>query len=156
MPQPVEQRQNLHCTVLTLGDRGVLIRGASGSGKTALALALLARAQSLGRNGTLVADDQALLSPSNGRLVCMAPPAIAGLVEVRGSTPRAIAHEPAAVIDLVVDLARLEHAPRYSEGDSVEIAGCAVPSLTLAERDTEGALAAIAARLSLPPFARLT
>jgi serine kinase of HPr protein (carbohydrate metabolism regulator) len=152
MPQPVDHLDNLHGTALAIGDRGVLILGASGSGKTALAVELLRIAAGSGRNGRLVADDQVLLAPSNGRLICLAPPTIAGLVEVSGSMPQAISHEPAAVIDLVVDLVEPAEAPRFSEERSVEIAGCTVPALTLAKRNAVGALPAITARLSLAPF----
>jgi serine kinase of HPr protein (carbohydrate metabolism regulator) len=149
---PAPDLPNLHGTALAIGDRGLLIRGASGSGKTTLALELLRIAAESGRNGRLVADDQVLLAASNGRLICFAPRAIAGLVEIRGSMPEMTFHEAAAVIDHVVDLVEQAEAPRFSEEASVEIAGCTVPALTLAERNAVGALPAIAARLSLPPF----
>ncbi len=113
MPQ-TNDLNNLHATALAIGDRGLLIRGASGSGKTTLAVALIAAAQAAGRNACLVSDDQVLLMPCRGRLVCRTPPAIAGLVEVRGATPQAIPYEPSAVIDLLVDLVEAGDAPRYS------------------------------------------
>jgi serine kinase of HPr protein (carbohydrate metabolism regulator) len=144
--------ENLHATALTIGDRGVLVRGASGSGKTTVALALLQQATTAGYSGRLVADDQVLLSPANGRLICIAPPAIAGLIEVRGSSPQAIAFEPAAVIDLVIDLVDPENAPRYAEGALTEIAGCALPLLALPARNASAALIAAAAYLRLTPF----
>ena len=144
--------QNLHATALTIGDRGVLIRGESGSGKTALALALLAGAHSARRNARLVSDDQVLLLPCDGRLICMTPPTIAGLVEVRGATPKAIGHEPSAVIDLLVDLVEGALAPRLSDQQWEVIAGCRLPLVRLAARNVHGALPALGALLSLPPF----
>ncbi|MEQ1951544.1 HPr kinase/phosphorylase [Mesorhizobium sp. CN2-181] len=143
---------NLHGTAIIIGDRGVLIRGASGSGKTTLALALLTVSRNAGRHATLVADDQVLVAPRENRLICLAPPRIAGLVEVRGLTPRPVAHAQSAVIDLLVSLVEETDAPRYSEDCWSEIAGCRLLELMLPSRNVNGALAALAVCLSLPPF----
>ena len=48
----------LHATAVIHGDSGVLILGPSGSGKSALALALIARASDAGLFGALVGDDR--------------------------------------------------------------------------------------------------
>lgn len=143
---------NLHATVVIVGDRGILIRGPSGSGKTTLALALIAMARSAGRFARLVADDQAFVSAGGGRLLCHAPLPIAGLVEVYGRVPQPISHEPAAVIDLVVDLVDTAAAPRFAEASRVEVGGLRLPILTLAGHNANGALAALASHLALPPF----
>jgi len=143
---------NLHATVLIVGDRGVLIRGPSGSGKTTLALALIASTTAAARFSRLVADDQVFVSADGGRLLCHVPPPIAGLVEVRGRVPQPIPHEQAAVVDLVVDLVEASTSPRLAEEASVEIADLRLPVMTLAGRNVEGALAALASRLGLPPF----
>lgn len=139
---------NLHGTALVLGERGLLIVGPSGSGKSTLALALLARF----RQARLVADDQVLVSALAGRLVCRAPSAIRGLVEVHGVGPQPIEAEPAAVIDLVVRLVPAESLQRLPDDAFEEVAGCRLPLLEVRERDVEPALAAVAARLSLPPL----
>jgi len=143
---------NLHGTALVIGDRGVLIRGASGSGKTTLALALIGWFRGLGRFAALVADDQVLVSRREGRLVCATPPSIEGLVEVLGATPQPVRHERSVIIDLLVILTQEQAAPRFSEERWEEIGGCRVAVLVLAQRNAVGAFAAIAARLSLPPF----
>ena len=83
---------NFHASAVVLGDRGIVIAGASGAGKTQLALALISHARSFGLFARLVADDQILLSAHDGRLVCAAPATIAGLVEVRGVGPQPVAH----------------------------------------------------------------
>jgi serine kinase of HPr protein (carbohydrate metabolism regulator) len=145
--------QNMHGTAVVLGDRGVLITGGSGSGKTALALALIAQARCEGMFARLVSDDQVFLSNHRERLVCSAPPTISGLVEVRGLGPRPIKAEPSAVVDLVVRLAPADATERFPEQATVRLAGCEVACLDLAERNAAGAAAAVAARLSLPPFA---
>ena len=74
---------SVHGTAIVLGDRGVLIRGASGSGKTALSLELLARARAAGVHAALVCDDQVLISAHRGRIIAKAATAIAGLIETR-------------------------------------------------------------------------
>jgi serine kinase of HPr protein (carbohydrate metabolism regulator) len=143
---------NLHATAVVVGDRGIVIRGASGSGKTTLALALITAARTAGRHAALLADDQILLSAREGRLVGLAPPPIAGLVEVWGIAPQPLVHEGSAVIDLVVTLVDGRDAPRYAEPRWYEMVGCRLPELVLASRNVNGALAALAAWLLLPPF----
>ena len=81
--------------------RGVLILGPSGSGKSSLALRLIA----LG--GVLIADDQVILV-RQGTVLWAAPPApLAGLIEARGVGLVRTCHAPGP-IDLVVDLGRTE------------------------------------------------
>jgi len=140
---------NLHGTALVLGDRGVLILGPSGSGKSTLALALISR---FGRAACLVADDQMLVRARAGRLICAAPQAIRGLVEVHGVGPRPLAVQPEAVIDLAVRLVPAGETRRLPEDEFEDVAGCRLPRLTVRERDALPALMAVAARLSLPPF----
>ena len=144
---------NFHATGIVLGDRGVLIAGASGSGKTGLALALVAHLRSFGWFACFVADDQILLAAHGGRLVCSAPGPIEGLAELWGIGPRPVEFEPAARIDLLVRLVERQAAPRFQEAGTELLEGCAVPLLTLAGGDRQGALFAVASYLSLPPFA---
>lgn len=91
----------LHATCVTFEGAGVLITGASGSGKSALALQLMA----LG--ATLVADDRVVLTLGDS---VMAQPAdgLAGLIEARGvGILNAKATYPAPLA-MVVDLDVLE------------------------------------------------
>lgn len=104
-----------HGTALVIGDAGILVRGASGAGKSSLALALIAAARAEGRFARLVADDRVVLSLRHERIVMRAPPAIAGLVEVRGAGLAEVAHLDGAVLRLVVDISPA--APRYPEED---------------------------------------
>jgi serine kinase of HPr protein (carbohydrate metabolism regulator) len=145
---------NTHASAVVVGDRGVLISGASGLGKSGLALALVVHARSFGLFGRLVGDDQLLLSSRNGRLFCAVPAALAGLAEIRGLGPRPVAHEPLAPVDLHVVLVEKGVAQRFPEPESGVLAGCAVPVLRLAGGDRDGALLAIASCLDLPPFGR--
>ena len=67
----------LQATCVAIDGRGVLIRGAPGSGKSSLALALI------DRGAVLVGDDGVELSPQGEQLHASPPPNTAGLLEVR-------------------------------------------------------------------------
>ncbi len=68
----------LHATTVDLNGKGVLLVGGSGSGKSALALQLMA----LGAQ--LVADDGTHVFWSDGFCMASAPHPIAGIIEARG------------------------------------------------------------------------
>jgi HPr kinase/phosphorylase len=93
---------NLHATCLVLGEAGLLITGASGSGKSSLALSLLALGQAQGLFARLVADDRVLLRRHRDRILAVPPPAIAGMIEKRGLGILHMAHEPAVRIDWLI------------------------------------------------------
>jgi hypothetical protein len=101
----------LHATCVLVGEAGILIRGPSGSGKSALARDILFEADGRGRFARLVCDDRVRLTARNGRLVATAVPAIAGKLEARGVGIVPVPYEPSAVIRLVVDCLG-EDAPR--------------------------------------------
>lgn len=112
-------------TCVAIGGRAVLIEGASGTGKSSLALALI------DRGAVLVGDDGVLLEPRDGRLFALPHPNTRGLIEVRNL---GLLHEPVceeAPVALVLMLNPA--APRFVETpESVERAGIAVPMLRLA------------------------
>ena len=68
----------LHASCIAIDGRGVLLTGASGSGKSDLALRLI------DRGATLVADDGIVVEARDGRLHARAGPNIDGQLEVRG------------------------------------------------------------------------
>ena len=144
--------QNIHASCVVLRDRGVLITGRSGSGKTSLALALIAHCTAAGLFARLVADDRTVLRRRSHQLIGCAPPSIAGLVEAHGLGPRPIPIASEAVLDLVVDLVPQEAALRFNDGETRLVADCRLPLLLLPERNAGAALPAVAARLKLPPF----
>jgi serine kinase of HPr protein (carbohydrate metabolism regulator) len=147
--------ENFHASAVVLGDRGIVIAGSSGSGKTQLALALISLVRSFGLFARLVADDQILLSVHHGRVICAAPPAIAGLAELRGLGPQPVEHEAKTPVDLVVRLVERNEAERLPEAATEPLLGCHVPLLRLAADDRQASLMAVAAHLSLPPFDRM-
>lgn len=124
----------VHASCVLLDEAGVLIRGPSGSGKSALCLSLLDRFFLEGRHSRLVGDDRIRLEAHHGRLVARPHPALAGLIEIRGLGIRRLAtHAPAAVLRLVVDLvAEAERLPETLE--TALLLGVAVPRLALEPR----------------------
>jgi serine kinase of HPr protein (carbohydrate metabolism regulator) len=143
---------NLHASALVIGDRGLVVTGPSGSGKTALCLALLDRCRASGHFARLISDDQIYLRRAGERLIAEAPEAIAGLVEIRGFRPSPVASERCAVVDRMVRLVPAEEAPRFSEGETETLQGCAIPCLRLPALDTPRNVSAVSAWLALPPF----
>jgi hypothetical protein len=69
---------NIHASCVAIGNKGVLLLGKSGAGKSDLALRLI------DGGAKLVADDRTLLFARNGALHAQAPAAIRGLLEIRG------------------------------------------------------------------------
>ena len=68
----------LHASCVAIDGRGVLLTGASGSGKSDLALRLI------DRGATLVGDDGVVVEARDGRLHARPGPNIEGQMEVRG------------------------------------------------------------------------
>lgn len=125
----------VHASAVLAGSHAVLIRGAAGAGKSRLALALVQAGETgLLPFARLVADDRVQLEASHGRLLARAPAALAGLLEVRGVGIRRVAHEPVAVVGLVVDLATFD-AQRLPDPSDVVIAGITLPRLAVAAGD---------------------
>jgi HPr kinase/phosphorylase len=141
----------IHASAVLVGAHAVLIRGPAGSGKSHLALALIEAASGGAVPfARLVADDRTHVDAVHGRLVARAPAALAGLIEVRGLGIRRLPCEPAAVVDLVVDLAandagRMPEAARCE----TEIAGIRLPRLPVAPM-ADALTAVLAARRTQP------
>ena len=104
------------------GWRGVLIEGASGSGKSDLAL------RALDEGFRLVADDRVLVWPSGGASYGRAPDALAGLHESRGVgvLPRAaLAFAP--IVVAVRCETSAEAVERMPAGERLHLPGGSVP-----------------------------
>lgn len=109
----------LHATTVAYQGRAILITGASGSGKSALALALMAR------GCQLIADDQTRLS-ATPTLTASCPPSIRGLIEARGIGLLHATPHPPAPVALVIDMDRAE-TERLPPRRSVTYLDCNVP-----------------------------
>lgn len=96
---------SVHASAVLVGNRAVLIRGPSGSGKSRLAFDLIMA----GRSGqippaVLVGDDRVHLEASQGQIVVRPAPELTGLIEIRGLGIRRCGFVGEAVVGLVVDL----------------------------------------------------
>ena len=104
---------SVHATALLVGAHGVLVRGASGSGKSALALALIER------GARLIADDRVTLAKVHERVIATAPRATAGMIELRGHGILHEASERGGVIRLVADIVEEDMVERMPEPEEL-------------------------------------
>lgn len=127
--------ERIHATVVAIGEAGVLLRGASGAGKSSLALALIGFAASFGRFARLVADDRVALQAVGGRLLARPVAPLEGVVERRGLGLTPEPFTPAVVVRLVVDLLGEEPARMPEPEELVDsLAGVDLPRLRVAGR----------------------
>jgi HPr kinase/phosphorylase len=113
----------LHASAVAVAGQGLLITGPSGSGKSSLALQLMA----LGAD--LVADDGVRLSvDGDGRLRARAPDPIRGLIEARGVGLLRARVLDDVVLALVVDLSTVE-TDRLPQPRTVTLHGVVLPLL---------------------------
>jgi HPr kinase/phosphorylase len=122
----------IHASAVLIGARAALIRGPSGAGKSRLALELIAAARGGQlRFARLIGDDRVHLENACGRLLVRPAPALAGLIELRGSGIRSLEYEPCGVVGLVIDLAAAD-AERLPERQTIELEGISLPRLVVA------------------------
>jgi HPr kinase/phosphorylase len=100
--------------------KAVLLTGGAGSGKSGIALQLIA----LGCD--LVADDRTVVSVTDGQVIATCPETIAGLIEARGIGILNASHVPSAVVALVVDLDKAEEM-RLPPLRLFTVLGCDLP-----------------------------
>lgn len=130
--------QLIQASAVAIGGRALLIEGAPGSGKSALALALI------DRGAQLIGDDGVLLCSQGGQVIASPPPNIAGKLEIRGvgivDLPTASA--PLALI-LALDLEPVRYPDQLA---SRELLGHPIPLLPF---DARAACPAIRAEWAL-------
>ena len=117
-----EKTASEHATCVAFDGRAVLIRGPSNSGKSALALQLIAI------GATLVADDLTPLCRQGAQVLALAPPRLQGVIEARGV---GLLHSPVrarAVLRLIVDMHRVE-PERLPHNHVTDLLGVAVETI---------------------------
>lgn len=117
-----DRHETIHGSCVACAGGGVLIVGPSGSGKSGLALELMAR------GARLVADDGVLLTRQGNALVAQAPAAIAGRIEARFVGVLAADAAGPVPLKLVVEMGQVE-TERLPPRRSRNIMGVALPLL---------------------------
>lgn len=112
--------EQVHGTAVAFERRALLILGPSGSGKSSLALELIAT------GGQLVSDDRTDLRREGDRIIASAPKAIAGQIEARGLGILHADHLADAELALIVDLGQSEDK-RYPAAKQQFVLGLAFP-----------------------------
>ena len=126
--------ERLHGTAVAVDGRAVLIRGPSGSGKSDLALRLIAagaRWPGLRGEPVLVADDQVELCLLDGMVIASPPAVLAGRIEVRGIGILSVPYQPQARLSLVADLIAREAITRLPEPATALILGVSLPRIDI-------------------------
>ena len=138
--------ETIHASAVRVGDRAVLIRGPSGSGKSRLAFdLLLAGRAGLIAPARLVGDDRVHVWQQETALMARPAAALAGLIEVRGLGIRRCDFVPEAPVGLVVDLDALD-AERLPPPEALQtrIKGVLIPRIPV-ERGFSGLPLVVAA-----------
>jgi serine kinase of HPr protein (carbohydrate metabolism regulator) len=124
--------ENIHASAVVVGEAGIVIRGRSGRGKSALALALISAASERGFFGRLIGDDRVVAHRHGDKVLITGASAIRSLIERRGLGLVAVDFEPVAVGRFIVDLLNAgETAPRMPETQeaSAALLGVKLPRL---------------------------
>lgn len=144
MTSPRLSSDMIHASTVARDGRAVLITGASGAGKSDLALRLI------DGGFQLVSDDQTLVKREGDQLLASAPPTIAGKIEIRGIGILDIGHIDNVPVALVVELA--SDIERLPESDRTrQILGLSLPLIGV---DAKTASAAAKVAISIEHLGR--
>ncbi|MBP3346933.1 MAG: HPr kinase/phosphatase C-terminal domain-containing protein [Alphaproteobacteria bacterium] len=136
---------NIHASCVDYDGKGILLLGASGSGKSGLCLELI-----LNYNAMLVADDRVELTAKAGGVYASAPENIKGLLEVRNVGILRLPVKEETRVQAVVRLEPVTQTlERLPEPESCFLENTGLPLLRFYENDTAVA-AKIIAFLSFP------
>ena len=112
----------LHATAVAAHGTALLLIGGSGSGKSSLALEMMAR------GATLIADDRVILTQVSGEILCSCPEPLRGKIEARGVGILYASHDTDVPLRLVIDMDNIETA-RLPEARTVQYFSQSLPLL---------------------------
>lgn len=134
-------KDSLHATLVSLGGKGVLLEGKSGSGKSDLALRLIEN-----KGAKLVADDAVMLEKRGSTVYGRAAENLRGMLEVRGVGIVSYPYLAESAIDLAVNLvddaAKIERLPQAKKES---ILGLEIKQIDLYARENSAADKIVAA-----------
>ena len=117
---------SIHATCVAYGDIGILLRGASGSGKSSLAFRLIED------GATLVADDRVYMCRKNNTLHASCPPPLIGRLELRGLGLVRLPSIDETPVNLVCDLVGPDEVKRLPALSWCEYLECRVRKIAFA------------------------
>lgn len=120
---PADEDCLLHASCVSDGGRAVLICGASGRGKSGLALQLMAY------GAQLVADDQTVVRLKGAQLLASSPDTTSGLIEARGVGILRAVPMKNVPLELLVNLDQVE-GQRLPHPRDVRILGQVLPMIS--------------------------
>ena len=116
--------KNIHATCISYKNKGILLLGKPGAGKSDLALRMIMR-----EKAKLVADDRTEISVSKGNIYASAPENIQGLMEVRGIGIKKFPFRKRQKLYLAVKLdSKMDRMP---EKESFTLESIEIPQVTL-------------------------
>jgi HPr kinase/phosphorylase len=124
----------IHGTCVVVKQKGVLICGKPGAGKSTLALQLI------DRGAILVADDQTRLTLEEGKVMAQPPASLKGLMEVRGVGICDFPYQAKSALGLCVEIVEDENLDRLPDPIFQEYLGLKISLLRLQKSDPLGAL----------------
>jgi len=121
----------IHANSLQIADKGLLIIGGSGTGKSTISLELIDRAQYFFKKpAALISDDFTEISACDHQHIeAVAPSELKGLIEIRGAGIFHIAHNDSVVLTHAVTLG--ESAARFPESHFYSFNNIAIPMIKL-------------------------
>jgi len=126
----------LHATSVVIDGRVLLLAGASGSGKSDLALRLI------DRGGVLLSDDYTQLRAEGGLLLASAPSTIEGRLEIRGLGIYQFQHQAVAPVALMLDLDRPPLRLPDDPAPKTMLCGIAIPTIAFSAFECSAAIKA--------------